>query len=92
MFKRTLISTLLAATFSMAAVAASPHDKPGFVTFEVEGRLWVFKEGSPDLKEYEQHGELVKMVTEIGVGPNGMTIRSGDSETIKAYLEANKKS
>ncbi|MDJ0520676.1 MAG: hypothetical protein QNJ90_01235 [Planctomycetota bacterium] len=63
------------------------YDKPGFKTFVVEGRLWVFREGSKGLAEYEKHGEPAKSVTSIGTGPNGMTVRSDDMEVIKAYLD-----
>ncbi len=60
----------------------------GFETFIVDGRLWVFKAGAEDLAEFKASGEPAKSVTRVGAGPNGMTIRSGDSETIDAYLAA----
>lgn len=60
----------------------------GFVTEVTDGRLWVFREGSKDIEEFRKHGELTKMVTRVGAGPNGMTIRSGDAEVIDAYLAA----
>ncbi len=60
----------------------------GFETSLVDGRLWVFKTGSEDLAEFKAHGEPAKSVTRVGAGPNGLTIRSGDSETIDAYLAA----
>ena len=75
---------------SVSVFAASKFDKPGFETFIVQGRLWVFQEGSKDLEEYKQLGEPAKIVTEIGVGPEGMTVRSADKEAIKAYLSMNK--
>lgn len=61
-------------------------DKPGFRTFERDGRLWVFREGSEDLATFLEHGEPAKSVTSIGSGPSGMTLRSGDMDTIQAYL------
>lgn len=88
----TLLSALLLAAAASAAHAASPHDKPGFETFEVDGRLWVFKADSKDLEEFRKHGEPVKVYTEIGVGPNGMTVKSADEATVKAYVEALKQS
>ena len=62
--------------------------RPGFATFIVDGRLWVFKAGAEDLAEFKASGEPAKSVTRVGAGPNGMTIRSSDSETIDAYLAA----
>jgi hypothetical protein len=62
--------------------------KPGFVTEIVDGRLWVFRPGSKDLGEFRTHGEPAKSVTRPGAGPGGMSVRSGDSETISAYLAA----
>ena len=69
-----------------AAAAAMDHAKPGFRTFEREGRLWVFREGSEDLATFLEAGEPAKSVTSIGTGPGGLTLRSGDIETIKDYL------
>ncbi len=87
----SLIAALLLSLAAHAADAASAHDKPGFETFEVDGRLWVFKADSRDLEEFKKHGEPVKVYTEIGVGPNGMTLKSADEATVKAYLEVLKK-
>jgi hypothetical protein len=70
------------------ATAQTSYSKPGFVTEVKDGRLWVFREGSKDLEEYRKHGELTKMVTRIGAGPNGMTIRAGDAKDIDDYLAA----
>jgi hypothetical protein len=63
-------------------------NKPGFVTEVVDGRLWVFRSGSKDYDDFKKHGEPAKMVSRIGGGPNGMTIRSGDAKTIDDYLAA----
>ena len=65
---------------------AGPYSKPGFFTREVDGRLWVFRTGTDDLAEFLLTGEPAKSVTLIGVGPNGMTMRSSDKETIRSYL------
>lgn len=71
-------------------IAASPdnetHGKAGFVTRVVDGRLWVFEITSAAAAEFFKSGEPAKSVTRPGAGPGGMTVRSGDSETIKAYL------
>ncbi|MEZ6196640.1 MAG: hypothetical protein R3F20_13090 [Planctomycetota bacterium] len=71
---------------SMSSMAS--YDRAGFKTFVVDGRLWVFREGSEALMEYEKVGEPAKLVTRIGEGPEGMTIRSDSGETIDAYLAA----
>jgi len=75
-----------------SVVSASPdkeaHRKPGFVTWEEEGRLWVFGLTSVDAADFVKSGDLAKSVTRVGAGPNGMTVRSSDTETIDAYLAA----
>lgn len=60
----------------------------GFVTFVDEGRLWIFKAGSDELKAYQDDGEPAKIVIRVGAGPNGMTVKGPDAETIDAYLSA----
>ena len=71
-------------------VSASPDNepfrKPGFLTRVVDGRLWVFTLNSADIAEFIQSGEPAKSVTRPGAGPNGMTIRSSDPETIDAFV------
>lgn len=62
--------------------------KPGFVTKMDDGRLWVFREGSEELKQYETAGDLAKHVIRPGAGPGGLTVKSPDAETILAYLSA----
>jgi hypothetical protein len=69
-------------------MAKASYDKPGFVTEVKENRLWVFRTNSKELAEFKQHGELKTMVTRIGAGLNGMTIRAADAETIEAYAKA----
>jgi uncharacterized protein (TIGR03000 family) len=66
----------------------NPFPKPGFVTFEVNGHLWVFREKCKELDEFKRDGDLVKQVTRIGAGPKGMTIKGPDAETIVGYLTA----
>jgi sugar lactone lactonase YvrE len=62
--------------------------KPGFVVSIDDGRLWVFREGAKELEEFQKHGELVKMVVRPGAGPNKMTVKAADGETIDAYMAA----
>lgn len=62
--------------------------KPGFVTRVVDGRLWVFRDGSGELAEFEQSGEPAKHVIRPGAGPGGMTLKAPDVEAITEYLTA----
>src|SRR5262249_8788709 len=57
---------------------APEYAKPGFVTLLEDGRLWVFKEGSKELKAFKKDGELAKHVTIFGGGPKGMTVKAPD--------------
>lgn len=85
MFKRISLAAVLAAAVVLPAVAATPYDKPGFVTKVEDGRLWVFKEGSKELEQFEQHGEPTINVSRIGEGPEGMTLKAPSNEVIDAY-------
>ena len=67
---------------------SASYERAGFQVFQEDGRLWVFREGSEGLAEFQKNGEPAKSVTSIGTGPDGMSIRSVDMETIKAYLAA----
>jgi hypothetical protein len=69
-----------------SASTASAYTKPGFVTEVRDGRLWVFRENSAELQEFKSQGELGKSVTRVGGGPNGMTIRAADAQTLDDYL------
>lgn len=75
-----------------SVVSASPdketHRKPGFVTWVDEGRLWIFELTSVEAADFVKSGDLAKSVTRIAAGPNGMTVRSADTETMDAYLTA----
>ncbi len=66
----------------------TPYDKRGFATYLQDGRLWILRLGSAMLAEYLTSGELAKRVTRPGTGPGGLTVMSGDNETIDAYLTA----
>lgn len=86
MKKRTLSALLLTSLFA-GTTFASQFDKPGFVTEVEDGRLWVFREDSQELKDFRQHGEPVKQFTDIGNGPQGMTVKAADEKTLKGYLQ-----
>jgi hypothetical protein len=64
------------------------YDKPGFVTQMQDGRLWVFRKDSKELEEFRKHGELVQQVIRPGAGPNRITLKAPDSQTIDDYLKA----
>jgi hypothetical protein len=91
-----LSALVLALTISLAAFGcttpqqAGPQsfNKPGFVTEVVDGRLWVFRAGSKDYEEFKKGGEPARMVSRVGGGPKGMTIRAVDAKTIDEYLAA----
>ena len=87
MKKLTLTAMLLSSLFASAAFA-SEFNKPGFVTEVEDGRLWVFRESSEELKAFKQHGEPAQQYTDIGSGPNGMTVKAADEQTLKDYLNS----
>lgn len=83
---KKIVLAALAASLSAFALAASPHDKPGFYTQIEDGRLWVFKEGSKELEQFKAHGEPAVSVARIGDGPEGMTLKAPSQEVMDAYL------
>jgi hypothetical protein len=60
--------------------------KEGFTALVEDGRLWVFRTGSQELKDYRSMGELAKHVTLVGAGPRGMTIKGPDRDILRDYL------
>lgn len=84
--KKMLLAMIVGLWGSLAL--ASEFNLPGYVTEIEDGRLWVFKAGSAELEEFKKHGEPAKQFTNVGAGPNGMTIKSADQETLDAYLKA----
>jgi len=86
MFKRISLVAVLAAAVVLPAMASTPYDKPGFVTKIENGRLWVFKEGSKELEQFEKSGEPTINVSRIGEGPEGMTLKAPSNEVIDEYL------
>jgi len=74
------------ATAAAPAAATKSYDKPGFVTDVVDGRLWIFRSDSDALATYRSTGEPAKHVIKPGAGPNGMTVKAPDVETIQEYM------
>jgi len=72
-----------------APAAVSAHDKPGFVTSVVKGRLWVFRDGSKELAAFREAGKgpAVHTVRPLA-GPDRMTLIAVDGETIVDYMVA----
>ncbi|MEX0866922.1 MAG: hypothetical protein WD030_06150 [Pirellulales bacterium] len=60
----------------------------GFHVVLEDGRVWVFKSGSPEYTQFKQDGEPAKSVTRPGAGPRGVTLRAVDAETLDAYQRA----
>jgi uncharacterized protein YneR len=60
--------------------------RPGFKVFVEDERLWVFEEGSEELKQFLAVGEPAKSVTWIGAGPRGVSLRGENAETLLAYV------
>lgn len=69
-----------------AAVAV--YGLPGFATFLIDGRLWVFRDPSSELDGFEKVGEPAKRVTRVGAGPRDLTLVGPDGETLDAYMAA----
>jgi hypothetical protein len=82
------IIAVLALTFTGCATTAPSHAKPGFYTEVKDGRLWVFKEGTKELEDFKKSGVPEHQVTRVGVGPDGMTVKSSDGKVIDEYLAA----
>ncbi len=62
--------------------------KPGFFLAMEDGRMWVFKEGAKELKDFQEKGELAKHVIRPAAGPGGVTLKAPDAETLDDYLSA----
>jgi hypothetical protein len=86
---RILATAILVCTLAACATTGTmSYEKAGFVTDVKDGRLWVFRAGSKEFEAYKKSGEPAHMVSRVGAGPNGMTIRSSDAKTIDDYLAA----
>lgn len=86
----------IAAAFAASAVlglsaCADKFEKAGLHVTEEDGRIWVFKEGSDNMKMFEEVGEPAKQYTSIGSGPDGKTVKAADLDVLDQYLELIKK-
>ena len=69
--------------------AAEKYNKAGFTTAIINERLWVFKEGSPELAAYKDTGlEPSISASLIGEGPEGMTLKAANAEVLTAFQAA----
>jgi len=84
----TTTQPLPTVTLPLSAAGSGPFAKPGFITKEEDGRLWVFASGSKEWQEFQSAGELAKHTTLIGAGPTGMTLKAPDRLTALDYLSA----
>lgn len=84
--KKIALAALVASMTLGLAACADKFEKAGFVVEEEDGRLWVFKEGSEYLAQFEQTGEPAKQYTAIGAGPEGETVKAADKAVLDAYL------
>ena len=57
-----------------------------FVTYELDGRLWVFADGSQALHEFQTTGEPAKSITLVGMGPGGKTLRGPSKDLLLSYI------
>lgn len=64
---------------------------PDFIFRHLDGRLWVFRNGSAGFSRYCANGELAVHVTRIAAGPGGMTLKAPDLETLDIYMASLKK-
>jgi hypothetical protein len=60
----------------------------GFHAEILDGRLWVFRQGSKELANFMAKGPSDKHSTKVGAGPERMTVKGPDMPTINAYLRA----
>ena len=71
-----------------AAAREGLYDRPGFATFAVDGRIWVFRDGSAELAAFRAGAEPSKSVTRPGAGPAGRTLRATDADKLLEYMTA----
>jgi hypothetical protein len=86
-----MMRVLLAAAWSLLASAAlgdsaKEFAKSGFFVHVHDGRLWVLREGDKDIAVVSKNEEPKVVITRIGVGPKGMTVKSNDGKVIDEYL------
>ncbi|MDH0894969.1 MULTISPECIES: hypothetical protein [unclassified Pseudomonas] len=89
--KKLTLTALMLTSLLAGTAAASQYDKPGFITEVEDGRLWVFRADSQELKDFKANGEPAKQFSDIGTGPDGMTVKAADEQTLKDYLQTLKK-
>ena len=71
-----------------ATLPPCEYDKPGYCTQVKDGRLWVFRKYSREIPGFLKNGEPTISVSRIGAGPNHMTLRAPDLDTLREYCAA----
>lgn len=75
-------------TKTAAETAGSDYDKPGFATRLHKGSLWVFEADSDELAAFDAGSVPAKHVVRPMAGPDNLTVRSPEGETLTLYLTA----
>jgi hypothetical protein len=86
--KKELSNPIFPEKIGEPSIKKSLPTKPGFVTIEVEGRHWIFREGSKDVTAFKKAGEPEKCYTRINVAPYQVTLRAPDIAIMEEYLTA----
>lgn len=84
--KKVALAVFAASMTLGLAACADKYEKAGFVVEQEDGRLWIFKEGSEHLAQFEKTGEPAKQYTAIGAGPEGQTVKAADKAVLDEYL------
>lgn len=63
--------------------------KDGFTAMAEDGRVWVYRNGSDELRDAKMGLEPAKHVSRIGRGPMRSTLRATDAATLDAWARAN---
>lgn len=64
------------------ASRAASHERPGFSTYDVDGRLWIFREDSQAEAAFLDDGPPAAHVTRPGAGPGGLTLKAVDDDVL----------
>ena len=65
---------------------APKYDRPGYEAFIENERLWVLVPGTAAWSNFIKLGEPTISATWIGEGPEGMTLRGADEDSLLGYV------